>query len=197
MLAIMIPGILAAQFPMGGWGGYYMPSYPMPMPTPMPSGNMDYLLDPNYAIMQVQQQQAQFNDTFNQLMGITVQQVQQEENSFKDNFRTEYYRATGSYPDESMVNEAYNNYLSAKYGNGSSSNSSYGSDNNYSSESNYVVSDCGTCGGTGTIVKNDVPTFGSSSEKWCDTCNKYVSMDHYHTTCPVCKGSKVQKRRVR
>lgn len=47
--------------------------------TPTTSGNMDYLLDPNYAIWQAQQQQAEFNAINQQLINLSIWQTEQQE----------------------------------------------------------------------------------------------------------------------
>ena len=45
---------------------------------------------------------------------------------------------------------------------------------------------CGLCGGTGRVVKTDGISFGNT--KYCSECGKTVPDNHYHTTCPSCKG---------
>lgn len=47
--------------------------------TPTTSGNMDYLLDPNYAIWQAQQQQAEFDAINQQLINLSIWQTEQQE----------------------------------------------------------------------------------------------------------------------
>lgn len=54
-----------------GYNNSFTPSYSM--------GSMDYLLDPNYAIAQTQQQQAQMNNVQRQLMDVSVKQVEQQQ----------------------------------------------------------------------------------------------------------------------
>lgn len=61
---------------LGGYGGYgmgYMPTYGTG------GGNMDYLLDPGYAAMQVAQQQAQMNTVNQQLISTSIRQVDEAE----------------------------------------------------------------------------------------------------------------------
>lgn len=49
---------------------------------------------------------------------------------------------------------------------------------------------CGLCGGTGRVSETKgVASFGNT--KYCSECGKTVSADHYHTTCPSCKGKGV------
>lgn len=46
---------------------------------------------------------------------------------------------------------------------------------------------CGLCGGSGRVSTTDgVPSFGNT--KYCSECGKTVPDNHYHTTCPSCKG---------
>ena len=47
---------------------------------------------------------------------------------------------------------------------------------------------CGLCGGSGQMVMNDVVSFGSTSQKWCKLCQRFVSMEHRHATCTSCNG---------
>lgn len=47
--------------------------------NPTTSGNMDYLLDPNYAIWQAQQQQAEFDAINQQLINLSIWQTEQQE----------------------------------------------------------------------------------------------------------------------
>lgn len=49
---------------------------------------------------------------------------------------------------------------------------------------------CQRCDGKRTIVETKgVSSFGL--DKWCSECNKKVSANHYHTSCPSCKGTGV------
>lgn len=46
---------------------------------------------------------------------------------------------------------------------------------------------CGLCGGSGRVATTDgVTSFGKT--KYCSECGKTVPDNHYHTTCPSCKG---------
>lgn len=90
------------------------------------TGNMDYLLDPNYAIQQTQQQQAQFNAVNQQLINQTVQQVKQQEDE-------EYMRMTGG----RISREEWNSIKAqAAYNDAHGIDNSYGSDYN-TNESTY------------------------------------------------------------
>lgn len=65
---------------------------------------------------------------------------------------------------------------------------SSGSRSSGSSSASRSAKTCGLCGGKGWVAETKgVPDFGLS-DKWCDGCNKRVPANHYHTTCPSCKG---------
>ena len=50
---------------------------------------------------------------------------------------------------------------------------------------------CGACDGKGWIPETKgVASFGLD-DKWCSECNKQVAANHYHATCPSCKGKGV------
>lgn len=50
---------------------------------------------------------------------------------------------------------------------------------------------CGTCDGRGWIPETKgVASFGLA-DKWCSECNSKVAANHYHATCPSCKGKRV------
>lgn len=105
-----------------------------------------------------------------------------------------YFASTTTTPQYSNYNTSSYSTPSTSYSSASSSSSSYGSS---SSTTTYTEVACGTCSGTGKIVKTDVPTFGLDKTKYCSDCGKNVGLDHYHATCPVCKGKKVERRRAR
>lgn len=47
---------------------------------------------------------------------------------------------------------------------------------------------CGACDGRGWVPETKgVASFGQS-DKWCNGCNRKVAANHYHATCPSCKG---------
>lgn len=84
LLALFVPvlvscgsfgeGLLAGLGNMGGYG-YGGNSYI----TPSSGGNMNYLLDPNYAVAQTMAQQQQYNQVFNSIAQQSVNQVLSEE----------------------------------------------------------------------------------------------------------------------
>lgn len=57
-----------------------------------------------------------------------------------------------------------------------------------SSSSTRKPSRCGTCSGTGTIVKYST-SFGLAEKEYCAECGKTVMSNHYHAKCPSCKGT--------
>ena len=51
---------------------------------------------------------------------------------------------------------------------------------------------CGLCDGKGWVPTDEgVTDFGSTAEKWCEDCRRYVTMSHWHKTCPSCSGKGV------
>ena len=66
--------------------------------------------------------------------------------------------------------------------------SSNTSSNNGTSHQSRTPKTCGLCEGKGWIAETKgVASFGD--EKWCSECNKTVPANHYHVTCPSCKGA--------
>ena len=52
-----------------------------------------------------------------------------------------------------------------------------------------VTKTCGYCNGRGWVPTDEgVATFGNNNKKWCQECREYVYMNHWHKTCPSCKG---------
>lgn len=48
---------------------------------------------------------------------------------------------------------------------------------------------CGLCEGKGWIPTDEgVSSYGSTAERWCDGCRKYVVTNHWHKPCPSCGG---------
>lgn len=84
-------GLVAGIGNMGGYGGYGS-SYA----APSGGGNMNYLLDPNYAVAQTMAQQQQYNQVFNNIATQTVNQVLSEEEQEYQNFCKYNKKADGS-----------------------------------------------------------------------------------------------------
>lgn len=83
--------------------------------------------------------------------------------------------------------------VAAYTGNATSSKPAYstqsGSTTTSSSSSTLVTKTCGYCNGRGWVPTDEgVATFGNNNKKWCQECREYVYMNHWHKTCPNCKG---------
>lgn len=46
---------------------------------------------------------------------------------------------------------------------------------------------CGQCNGKGWVV-DYVAGYGTQKLVWCNQCGKKMMSNHYHKTCPGCKG---------
>lgn len=164
---------------MGGYGygtGYgtgYMPSYGG-------GGNMNYLLDPNYAIMQVSQQQAQMNAVNEQLISNAIQKMndaEQEEyqaaKRYRPNLTLEQFRLEKAQAYQ-LMNSSEN-----------TSSSSY--------ETSTTSQNCIRCKGSGRQVYETNPVMlGSDDYKVkCDECGqKFLkSVGHTHISCKLCGGT--------
>ena len=48
---------------------------------------------------------------------------------------------------------------------------------------------CGLCNGKGWVpTEEGVSNYGSTSQKYCKECQSFVPINHWHKTCPSCKG---------
>lgn len=142
-------------------------------------------------IRDVSAQNMSYNATFNSLMNQTMQQVQMEKQTFISNFK-----ASNPYASDFDAEQAYTNYLSAKYGGyngGSYESGDNGSglttldeykkrkqDNLNMAAGEYCLSchgykKCSACGGTKVVHKGGM-TYT------CTLCNDAGD-------CPVCHGT--------
>ncbi len=194
LLALFVPvlvscgsfgeGLLAGLGNMGGYG-YGGNSYI----TPSSGGNMDYLLDPNYAVAQTMAQQQQYNQVFNSIAQQSVNQVLSEEENEYQTFCKYNKKADGSNYTKSewrtLKGQAIQNMnsgasvVSTGTTVGASSSSVNSSTNNSSSSSGktchmcHGTKKCWTCGGnmkyinpyTGKYVACPNCTTG-----WCSKC---------------------------
>lgn len=84
----------------------------------------------------------------------------------------------------------YNGGYVPSYSTGNSSgyeSSSSGSINSGTSSGTRQKKTCGLCNGSGrTWDTKGVASFGL--DKWCQECSRKVPANHYHITCPSCKG---------
>lgn len=97
--------------------------------------------------------------------------------------------AKSSIPSKSSSNYAQylaNAYLLARrYNNMNNSSSNF----DYSTEKNTTSrSTCSYCGGKGWVEGSKTPVYGSSTQRWCDECDKLVNPSHSHDMCPACMG---------
>ena len=179
-----IQGMATAVSAYSGMGGY--PTY-----SSSSSGNMDYLLDPNYAYMQTQQQMAQMNAVNQQLLNVSAQQVAdaeqkeyQEARKYRPNLTLEEYRLEKA--------QAYQ----AVKGQQNTSNSKSSSPQKVSSHTQQSYSttlrQCSHCHGTGKVpYESNSATFGTNDYRVkCSECGEthMKSTGHTHVTCPICHG---------
>lgn len=175
-------GLLAGIGNMGGYGGYgssYM--------APSGSGNMNYLLDPNYAVAQTMAQQQQYNQVFNSIAKQTVNQVLSEEEQEYQNFCKYNKKADGSNYTKSewraLKGQAIQN-MNSGGSSGSSRSSSYDRSSSSGSSSStssgktchicHGTKKCWTCGGNQTYINpltNKRVACPNCTNGWCSRCN--------------------------
>ena len=91
-----------------------------------------------------------------------------------------------NYYDRGDTRAAY----TQSYGGGGSYSGS--SSSSSSSSSGAGTHRCGLCDGKGWIPTDEGATsFGSTAEKWCEDCRKFVVTNHWHKPCPSCGGKGV------
>ena len=164
-----------------GYGMGYMPSYGYGYGG---GSNMNYLLDPNYAIMQVAQKQASMNSVNEQLITKTIQQVNsaeqeeyQEAKKYRPNLTLEQFRKEKA--------QAYQNTKSTA---NTSTQSTTSTD--YKQRTKDILNatageKCLSCKGSGKCAACNgtkiAHGFGNSSYI-CNVCNDKGD-------CPVCDGT--------
>ena len=161
-----------------GMGGYgygmgYMPGY-----GGVGGGNMDYLLDPRYAMMQVAQQQAQMNAVNQQIIQTTVRQVNEAE-------QAEYQAAKKYRPNLTL--EQFRREKAQAYQNTTSSGSSTTTDYQQRKKETLnrtVGENCLSCKGSGkcSACNGTKVAHGFGNTYKCNVCNE-------HGDCPVCHGT--------
>jgi len=81
-----------------------------------------------------------------------------------------------------VISQRYVNMMSG-------TNGSYIPNNNNSSTSTTKGKKvCSFCDGKGWRAGSKSPTYGSTSKRWCDECDKLVNPSHSHDVCPSCMG---------
>lgn len=175
-------GLLAGLGNMGGYGfggNSYM--------TPSSSGNMDYLLDPNYAVAQTMAQQQQYNQTFNNIAHQTVNQVLSEEEQEYQTFCKYNKKSDGSNYTKSewqaLKGQAIQNMNRGKTSgvNTNSTNCNRSNSTNTSSSSKgktchicHGTKKCWTCGGNQTYINPFTAkriACPNCTNGWCSRCN--------------------------
>jgi len=153
------------------------------------SGNMDYLLNPSFAVYQAQQQKAQEEATSRALMNISLQQAYDQE-------QAEYLEAKKHRPNLTL--DQWRQEMGAAIQYGIQQERSVQTNSNVittNPSSNYTVSphDCSYCHGKGKIIyENSVAGLGMSSDhiqKRCNICGASYTDVHKHINCGHCGGT--------
>lgn len=172
-------GLLAGIGNMGGYGSSYV--------APSGGGNMNYLLDPNYAVAQTMAQQQQYNQVFNNIAKQTVNQVQSEEEQEYQNFCKYNKKADGSNYTKSewraLKGQAIQNMNSGgshssshrpTFGRSSSGGSSSTTSSGKTCHICHGTKKCWTCGGNRTYINpltNKRVACPNCTNGWCSRCN--------------------------
>ena len=192
LLALFVPvlvscgsfgeGLLAGLGNMGGYG-YGGNSYI----TPSSGGNMNYLLDPNYAVAQTMAQQQQYNQVFNSIAQQSVNQVLSEEEQEYQTFCKYNKKSDGSNYTKSewraLKGQAIQNMNSGKSTVVNSNNTNYGRSNSTNTNTSsggktchicHGTKKCWTCGGNRTYINpltNKRVVCPNCTNGWCSRCN--------------------------
>ena len=192
LLALFVPvlvscgsfgeGLLAGLGNMGGYGyggNNYM--------TPSSGGNMNYLLDPNYAVAQTMAQQQQYNQVFNSIAQQSVNQVLSEEEQEYQTFCKYNKKSDGSNYTKSewraLKGQAIQNMNSGKSTVVNSNGTNYGRSNSANTNTSsggktchicHGTKKCWTCGGNRTYINpltNKRVACPNCTNGWCSRCN--------------------------
>lgn len=174
-------GILAGIGNMGGYsygGNSYMAT--------ANAGNMNYLLDPNYAVAQTMAQQQQYNQVFNNIAQQSVNQVLSEEEQEYQTFCKYNKKADGTNYTKNewraLKGEAIRNMNGGNISVGSSNSTirGSGSSNRTTSTSGKIChichgyKKCRTCSGNCTYINpltNKRVACPNCTNGWCSRCN--------------------------
>lgn len=192
LLALFVPvlvscgsfgeGLLAGLGNMGGYG-YGGNSYM----TPSSGGNMDYLLDPNYAVAQTMAQQQQYNQVFNSIAKQSVNQVLSEEEQEYQTFCKYNKKSDGSNYTKgewrALKGQAIQNMNSGTSTFVNSNSTNYGRSNSTNTNTSsggktchicHGTKKCWTCGGYQTYrnpLTNKKVACPNCTNGWCSKCN--------------------------
>lgn len=178
-------GLLAGMSGMGGYGyaGGYTPS------AYNSGGNMNYLLDPNYAMAQTMAQQNQYNQVFNSIAAQTVNQVNAKEEQEYQNFCKYNKKSDGSNYTKNEWRALVGAAIQESKGRttSSSTTSSRNTNRSYSSSSSNSsiclkssAADIAHCNGNGVCAKCN------GKKKYYDTS---YGVSHWVDPCVTCNGT--------
>lgn len=174
-------GFLAGIGNMGGYsygGNSYMAT--------ANAGNMNYLLDPNYAVAQTMAQQQQYNQVFNNIAQQSVNQVLSEEEQEYQNFCKYNKKADGTNYTKNewraLKGEAIRNMNGSNTSVGSSNSTVSGSGSSSRTNSTsgktchicHGYKKCWTCSGNRTFINpltNKRVACPNCTNGWCSRCN--------------------------
>lgn len=177
----------------GGYSGVGAGFTSMPSTT---GGNMNYLLDPNYAVAQTMAQQAQYNQVFNATATQTVNQVLSQEEQEYQNFCRYNKKSDGTNYTKSewkaMKGQAIQNMKSSTSVSTSSSNLPVNSGSSSSTGrrcKKLSANDMAHCEGSGVCQRCNgnkryyTTAFGTG--RWVDSCTTCGGTGK----CPSCHGT--------
>lgn len=174
-------GFLAGIGNMGGYsygGNSYMAT--------ANAGNMNYLLDPNYAVAQTMAQQQQYNQVFNNIAQQSVNQVLSEEEQEYQTFCKYNKKADGTNYTKNewraLKGEAIRNMNGGNTSVGSSNSTISGSGSSIRTNSTsdktchicHGTKKCWTCSGNRTYINpltNKRVACPNCTNGWCSRCN--------------------------
>ena len=136
------------------------------------SGNMDYLLNPNIALMQAQQQMEPYQQW--------RQDYWKKGQRYQEFFEQQNKKGEAIMREGILWNTApimVETPVFVPSDGGQSGTNSPGKGHQ-----------CRVCGGTGRVVDNTY--LGNASQtKWCDICRKEMYVAHHHKNCQTCGGN--------
>ena len=166
-------GFLAGLGNMGGGYGYTASSS---------GGNMNYLLDPNYAVAQTMAQQQQYNQVFGSMAQQAVNQVLSEEEQEYQQFCKYNKKADGSSYTKGewramkgqAIRDSNNGGGMAPVSSSEGYNSTITTNKSKTCHICHGTKKCWTCGGNRTYINpltNKRVTCPNCTNGWCSRCN--------------------------